>query len=149
VNADVDVVAQTAFGDRRFRAEVHQVGGRDEHVFALLADLIRLVAEHLDEFFHRDRHETRMGDPAAVVTVAGIACLVRAHTAHGLFVAAGSFLIGISALMPPIAGALRRWQVFSSSSAYARMNGEVMVICERSARQKSRSLLNFLIAEKM
>ena len=30
---------------------------------------------------------------------------------------AGSFLIGISALMPPIAGAPRLWQVCSSSSA--------------------------------
>ena len=29
----------------------------------------------------------------------------------------GSFLIGIRADMPPIAGALRLWQVFSSSSA--------------------------------
>ena len=31
--------------------------------------------------------------------------------------AAGSFLMGICAAMPPIAGALRRWQVFTSSSA--------------------------------
>ncbi|MNC91278.1 hypothetical protein D3C83_75100 [compost metagenome] len=31
--------------------------------------------------------------------------------------AAGSFLIGICAAMPPIAGALRRWQVFTSSKA--------------------------------
>ena len=50
----------------------------------------------------------------------------------------GSFLIGISALMPPIAGAPRLWQVLSSSSAYERMNGAVIVTLARSARQKSR-----------
>ncbi|MNY53175.1 hypothetical protein D3C86_1889080 [compost metagenome] len=51
--------------------------------------------------------------------------------------------------MPPMAGALRLWQVFSSSSAYERMNGAVMVTLARSARQKSLSSLNFLMQEKM
>jgi Tfp pilus assembly protein PilV len=47
------------------------------------------------------------------------------------------------------AGALRRWQVFTSDSAYARMNGAVIVTCARSARQKSLLTRNFLMHEKM
>ena len=34
--------------------------------------------------------------------------------------------------MPPIANAPRRWQVATSSSVYARMNGAVIVTAARS-----------------
>src|SRR5688572_10297264 len=49
--------------------------------------------------------------------------------------------------MPPMAGALRRWQVFTRSSAYARMKGASIVTCARSARQKSLFARNFLMHE--
>ena len=38
----------------------------------------------------------------------------------------------MNALMPPIAKAPRLWQVFTSSSVYARMNGTVIVTSLRS-----------------
>ena len=57
-----------------------------------------------------------MGDPGAVVTVAGLALLVGAHFGEGGLVGGRSPLIGICAAMPPIAKAPRRWQVLISSS---------------------------------
>ena len=47
-------------------------------------------------------------------------------------VASGLALLGTNAAMPPIAWAPRAWQVLTSSSAYAAMNGEVMVTALRS-----------------
>ena len=49
----------------------------------------------------------------------------------------GSRRLGMKAAIPPIACAPRRWQVATSSSAYARMNGAAMVIAPRSGRMKS------------
>src|SRR5574343_491125 len=49
VNTDVDVVAQAGFGDRGGRAEVEPLLGA-ELAFNLLFELVRLVAEDLDEF---------------------------------------------------------------------------------------------------
>ena len=45
-------------------------------------------------------------------------------------VTSGSRRLGMKAAMPPIAKAPRRWQVFTSSSVYARMNGTVIVTAE-------------------
>src|SRR3954452_16629059 len=44
----------------------------------------------------------------------------------------GSRRDGMNAAMPPIACASRAWQVCTSSSVYARMNGTVIVTCARS-----------------
>ena len=51
--------------------------------------------------------------------------------------------------MPPIACAPRRWQVFTRSSVYARMNGTVIVTAFRSGVTNSGRVRNRLIAEKM
>ena len=84
-----------------------------------------------------------MGDPRAVEAVARLALLVLAHAwrARRSFTAA-SRRDGMNAAMPPIACAPRRWQVATSSSVYARMNGTVIVTCARSAALGCR---NFLI----
>ncbi len=50
--------------------------------------------------------------------------------------------------MPPIACAPRAWQVFTSSSVYARMNGVVIVSWERSGSARSGRERNFLMLEK-
>ncbi|KAF1858516.1 hypothetical protein Lal_00015033 [Lupinus albus] len=86
VDAHVDVVAQARFRDRSLRTEVQQVLGRHVDVRALLVDLVRTVAQHLLELGHRQLDEARVRDPAAVVAVGGVACLVVAHAAHRDFV---------------------------------------------------------------
>ncbi len=55
----------------------------------------------------------------------------------------------MKAAIPPIANAPRRWQVLTSSSVYARMNGTVIVTADRSGRTKSSRCRNFLITLKM
>ena len=57
--------------------------------------------------------------------------------------------LGMSADMPPIAWAPRRWQVAASSSVYARMNGTVMVTSARSGRTISGRSGKHLMDEKM
>ena len=82
----------------------------DVHVVALAVDLVRrrhVLVEHL----LGDRHQARMRDPGAVVAVGHFALLVRRTLASASSFAAGSFLIGICAAMPPIACMPRRWQV--------------------------------------
>ncbi len=49
----------------------------------------------------------------------------------------GSFRLGMNAAIPPIANAPRRWQVFTSSCAYARMNGAAIVTEFRSGSTKA------------
>ena len=61
----------------------------------------------------------------------------------------GSRRDGMNAAIPPIACAPRPWQVRTSSSVYARMNGTVMVTCARSGSSESSCARNFLITEKM
>ena len=61
----------------------------------------------------------------------------------------GFFRLGMNGAIPPIACAPRRWQVFTSSSVYARMNGTVIVTCCRSGRIRSVRVRSFLISEKM
>ena len=91
VDADIDVVAQTRFGDWLLRYEVQKILGLEFFV-ALLAPLIGLVAEHRVEFFHRDRYQARMRDPAAVEAVIRIAFLVVAHAGQRLFIRGGVVL---------------------------------------------------------
>ena len=64
-------------------------------------------------------------------------------------VASGSALLGTNAAMPPMAWAPRAWQVLTSRSAYAAMNGEVMVTALRSGSRWSAESAKFLIMEKM
>ena len=60
----------------------------------------------------------------------------------------GSRRLGMNAAIPPIACAPRWWQVDTSSSVYARMNGAVIVTELRSGSRKSRPRVrNFLITE--
>ena len=54
----------------------------------------------------------------------------------------------MNAAMPPMACAPRRWQVFTSSSVYARMNGTVIVSCARSGSRNSGRSLKFLMMLK-
>ena len=51
----------------------------------------------------------------------------------------------MNAAIPPIACAPRRWQVRTSSSVYARMNGTVIVSCDRSGTASSGDVWNFLM----
>ena len=63
-----------------------------------------------------------------------------------LALTSGSRRLGMNAAMPPIACAPRRWQVLTSSSVYARMNGAVIVTEFRSGSTNSRPRVrNFLI----
>jgi hypothetical protein len=62
----------------------------------------------------------------------------------------GSRRLGMNAAIPPIAWAPRRWQVRTSSSVYARMNGAVIVTALRSGSRKSRPReRNFLMTLNM
>ena len=63
--------------------------------------------------------------------------------------ASASVREGKNAAMPPMAWAPRRWQVLTSSSVYARMNGTVMVTAVRSGRTLSSRVWKHLIIEKM
>ena len=69
--------------------------------------------------------------------------------ANAVSLASSSVRLGICAAMPPIAWAPRRWQVFTSSSVYARMNGTVIVTCLRFGVTNSGRVRKRLIAEKM
>jgi hypothetical protein len=61
--------------------------------------------------------------------------------------AAGSFLIGICAAMPPIACAPRAWHVRTTSCVYARMKGCSMVSVARSGKRRLGSARSVFIAE--
>ena len=62
----------------------------------------------------------------------------------------GSRRLGMNAAMPPIACAPRLWQVRTSSSVYARMNGTVIVTALRSGSRKSAPRVrNFLMTLNM
>ena len=63
--------------------------------------------------------------------------------------ASASLRDGISAAIPPIAKAPRAWQVFTSSSEYAFMNGTVIFTSLRSGRTNSGRSRKHLIIEKM
>jgi hypothetical protein len=56
---------------------------------------------------------------------------------------------GITAAIPPIACAPRAWQVFTTRSLYAFMNGTVIVTSERSGITNSGRERKRLIIEKM
>ena len=51
--------------------------------------------------------------------------------------------------MPPMAWAPRAWQVFTTRSLYASMNGTVIVTSERSGVRNSARVRKRLITEKM
>ena len=62
----------------------------------------------------------------------------------------GSRRLGMNAAIPPIACAPRLWQVRTSSSVYARMNGAVIVTALRSGSRNSRPRVrNFLMMLNM
>ena len=76
MDAHVHVHAQARLGDRRFRLEVEQIGASNLDIVALAVDLVLSIAQHADEGFHGDWHQSRMRDPAAVIAVGRIAILV-------------------------------------------------------------------------
>ena len=76
MDTDVDIHAQTHFGDRRIGLEVEQIGASNLDIVALAVDLVLAIAQHANEGFHGDRHQARMRDPAAVIAVGRIAVLV-------------------------------------------------------------------------
>ena len=75
-----------------------------------------------------------------------LSALVRSRATD---VASGSAPLGTKAAMPPMAWAPRSWQVLTSSSVYARMNGTVMVMVVRSGMTRLGSSAKFLMKEKM
>ena len=85
LDADVDVGAQARLGDRPLGHEGQQVLRRDGDVLALAVDLVRARHERVEDL-HRDRHQAGVGDPGAVVAVAGLALLVGAHLRERLLV---------------------------------------------------------------
>ena len=88
--ADVDVDAQARLGDRAV-GDGEQVGRGDVDV---LAEPVELVGpgHPLVEDLHRDRHQPGVGDPGAVMAVAGLAELVVADLAEGQGVGLGVVL---------------------------------------------------------
>ena len=78
------------------------------------ADLVRLFHVGIEDFLgHGD--QAGMRHPGAVVSGVHLAQLVLARTfSSALALAAGSFLMGICAAMPPMAWMPRRWQVSMS-----------------------------------
>ena len=68
----------------------------------------------------------------------------RAPAASAISFTSGSRRFGMNAVMPPIACAPRLWQVRTSSSVYARMNGTVIVTCARSGSTNSAAVAELL-----
>ena len=97
-------------------ARVEQLGGGHVDVVALAVDLVRPVAEHGVEGLHGHADDVGVRDPRAVEAGLGLALLVVPTASIARWFASGSFRDGISAAMPPIANAPRRWQVLTSSS---------------------------------
>ena len=76
--------------------------------------------------------------------------LSAATAASARSVTSASRRFGMNALMPPMACAPRVWQVCTSSSVYARMNGTVIVIDVRSGSTQRRPReRNVFTIEKM
>jgi hypothetical protein len=92
--------------------------------------------------------QARVSHPAAVEAVGGVAGLVVTMPAMALSLASGSFLIGISALMPPMAGAPRLWQVLQQQRVGAH-EGHFMVTWRALGQAEVLVFLNFLMQEKM
>ena len=116
------------------------VGG-DPHVVAPAHDLVRLEAQPLVEDVLAGRHQAGVRHPGAVEAVADLAPLVLPHRLSARLAATGSRL-GTRAAMPPMAWAPRRWQVRTSSSVYARMNGVVIVTCDAVGQHDVRPVLD-------
>ena len=77
-------------------------------------------------------------------------CLSALTCASALSVTSGSRRSGMNALMPPMACAPRLWQVATSSSVYAFMNGTVIVTLPRSGRtNRGPRARKFLMTLKM
>ena len=64
---------------------------------------------------------------------------------HAVFSKGGAPVLDVWQALPPMACAPRRWQVRTSSSVYARMNGRVIVSCDRSGDSSAGSLRNRLM----
>ena len=95
---------------------VEQVGRGHVHVVALGGRsgwLRHRAVEHLE----RHGHQAGMRHPGAVVPVVASRSLSARTFASAASLAAGSFLIGICAAMPPIAWMPRRWQVLIAAVA--------------------------------
>ena len=75
--------------------------------------------------------------------------LVPITASNAFLFASSSVREGITADMPPMACAPRAWQVLTSSSEYACMNGTVIVTSERFGSTKSGRDRKRLMTEKM
>ena len=76
-------------------------------------------------------------------------CLSSRTASNAFLFASSSVRDGITAAIPPIACAPRAWQVFTTRSLYAFMNGTVIVTSERSGITNSARERKRLITEKM
>ena len=90
-----------------------------------------------------------MRDPGAVEALPASRSLSSRTFASATAFTSGSRREGMNAAMPPIACAPRAWQVFTSSSVYARMNGTAIVTAARSGSTNSGRWPSFLITLKM
>ena len=89
LNAHIDVSTQPWGGDRAAH-KIEQVAATHLHILACSLDLVGL-RHHAVEDFERNRHETGMGNPCAVVAVGRFTFLVGAHLGKGAFV--GGFVV--------------------------------------------------------
>ena len=143
---DRHVQPDAVLGDAAARhREIEQFGGRDMGVLAAAVLLVRRIAERVVEDLGRERNQVRMGHPGPVEPVARLALLVLADLRHRRrvrdWVAARRDERGHAAdRVGP-----RRWQVRTSSSVYARMNGVVIVSWARSGRIRSGRPRNVLM----
>ena len=145
-----ETFAHAGLGDlARGRRDVEQLRRGHVDVVALAVDLVRAVAEHRVELRPRGRDEVGVRDPRAVEAVARLALLVVGDLRQRELVDLRVAPVGMNAAMPPIACAPRRWQVLTSSSVYARMNGTVIVTSGRSGSTNSGRSRNFLMTLKM
>ena len=122
----------------------------DRDVVAPAVDLVGPVAEHGVELLAAAARRCPGARPRCrrSPSVASRSLSSRTPAIARSF-ASGSFRDGISAAMPPIACAPRRWHVRTSSSVYARMNGTVIFTSWRSGVTNSGRSRKHLIVEKM
>ena len=118
LEADVDVGAQPGLGDPpRCRAEVLELRGGDVHVVAPALELVGCAVQAPLEHLARRRAPGRGARPRSRRSPARPpAPCPRARRRARARWPSGSLREGISAAIPPIAWAPRRWQVAASSS---------------------------------
>src|SRR5579885_792816 len=77
LQAHADIVAQSTLGDRALR-HLEQIRGSYLHIVAFARNLIGRL-HHRVKLAHRDRDQSRMGHPGAVVPNGSLAMLFRPH----------------------------------------------------------------------